>query len=474
MRDKKNIIEFLGRNATEVVGSMILVTTAKGKKILIECGGIQTNDQFEDYANNAKPFDFKAKEIDYVLLGDHHYDHVGMLPKLYSKGCTAPIYTAAPFSDIFKIMGADSANIISRTAEAIGRKKGKIPQLIYTQEDVNTTLGYVHECEYKQEIVLDEDIRVRFTPSGHIMGASQIEIWLGRGKDQKKIIYTADLGNILIPKPFAADFEPLDKADIVIAESTYAGRPYSVGQKDREKDLEKMATVIHRAVLENRGRVLIPTFALDRTPNILLAIYKISKRYQEFNVPVLVDSPMAIKLLKAYAKHAEGEDKALIDELLSWSNLKLVEEYPVSKYWREGKFPCIVLAANGFMTNGRSVEWAKSVLPDHKSHILFCGYASEGSLAGRIKNGKELRSIQIDKRSFKNRCGITELKSFTSHIQKDSMLEYYTDLNCTTLYLVHGNQDEKNAFAKELEKEYCKKLKSTRVVSTTLGTIARI
>ena len=462
-------VSFVGTNNISVTGSMTHIQM-DNYQILLETGLYQSNNNYEDYKINSRKFDFKPKEIDYILIGHVHIDHIGILPRLYAQGCKAKIIAPIGTSKLFKIMGADSAFISGRDVETFERKYKKQFSPIYTQEDVENCLQYFEEYDYNEKIKLNDNIEFNFKPSGHIICAAQIELWLTQNNHTSKILYTSDLGNINTPKYYVENFESVNKANLVIGECTYSDRTRSVKYKDRIKDLEKIKSVINTICLENGHKVLIPIFALDRCQNILTHLYDMYGKDEDFKVPILIDSPLAIKLTMLYKSLLKDEQLEKFKEVLSWGNILFVEEYEDSKNLQNLKQSMIILSASGFMQAGRARQWAKVLLPDSQSHILFCGYSSENSLAGKIKNCRKQKTITIDGKPIPNRCGITSLNSFTSHIQYDDLLKYYSDINAEKIALVHSEYNSKLEFAKELQEEISRKNKTGKVIAVNKNT----
>jgi metallo-beta-lactamase family protein len=353
---------------------------------------------------------------------------------------------------------------MSRDVLTLKRKYGMEVSPIYTNNDVQNSLQYFEQFDMHELIELNKDISFRFCPSGHIINSAQLELWLTENNRTVKILYTSDLGNISIDKYYISKFEPVDKANLVIAETTYANELRSVGKKDRDKDLEKIKTVIDTVCCDNHSKVLVPVFSLDRCQNILTHLYDIYGHDTNFKIPILIDSPLAIKLSRLYEQLLDGEQLQKYKEVISWKNIKWIEEYEESKRWQHSKEPLCVLSSSGFMQAGRSRQWAKTLLPDSLAHILFVGYSSDNSLAGKIKRGKHQKTISIDKEVIPNRCGITDLKSFSSHIQHNDMLNYYSNINSEKVALVHGDFKEKVEFAKALQDECAKKNKTTKII----------
>lgn len=467
-KKKKNKIRvnFVGTNSSEVTGSCVHVEMSD-YEILLECGLHQSNSPKDDYKINSARFDFKPKNIDLIFLGHVHIDHSGLIPRLYAQGCEAKIIAPKGTKDLFKLLALDSAYIIKRDCEFLNKRYKMRAVPFYDEEDVYTALSCFKEYEYGELIELNDRVSFRFVPSGHILAAAQIELWLTEGNQTRKILYTGDLGNS-IPKHYVVPFEPVHKANLAICEATYSDAMRQVTVKDRETDLAKIKTVIQETCFEKGGKVLFPTFSLDRTQNMLTYLYEMYSD-KKFNIPILIDSPLATKLCGTYLRLLNGDERDLLEHALTWENVHIVDSYEESVQWQKQKRPMIILAASGFMQAGRSRNWAKCILPDSKSHILFIGFASEGSLAGRLRKAKT-KTVSIDERSYANRCGITTLHSFSSHIQHDDMMKYYSEINCEKLCLVHGEYKTKLEFGKKLQEVIFKKNKTSKVVVANKST----
>lgn len=458
-------VSFIGTNAEDVTGSMTLIETSN-KNILLECGLYQSNSLIDDYKVNNRKLDFNPKNLDYIFIGHSHIDHIGMLPRLYEKGCTAKIIVPKGVKKLFSIMGPDSAYIVNKNYEFLRKKYPRILP-IYNKESVDLCLKYFVEYDYNEKFQLDEDLKFRFTPSGHIISSAQTELWIKENNYEKKILYTSDLGNTAVGKFYVENFKPVEKANLVIGEATYSKQVRDVTQKDREKDLEKMKHIINNTI-SAKGRVLIPIFSLDRCQNLLTHLYLMFKDDKNFNTKILVDSPLAINLCNIYLELLEGKELELWQNIMKWDKIIFVKDYAISMKIRDSKESVVVLAASGFMQAGRSREWAKVLLPERNSHIIFVGFNTGNSLAGIIKEGKQ-HIINIDRVRAKNNCFITDLKSFSSHMQQKELLEYYSNINCDKIALVHGELKDKCKFAKKLQEYISQKNKTGRVISVNSG-----
>ena len=457
------LVKFCGGNAWDVTGSMIYIETPH-RKILLECGLWQsTGSTLENWKINTKKFDFKPSKLDYVFSCDRHVDHTGLIPRLYASGATCPIIAPRGSKPIAEILMRDSARIIAGDAASLSDKLGREYTPFYLDSDVDTALG--RWTEYDDEVItLDEFIKFRFTPSGHIPFARQLELWITEGNTTKKIVYTSDLGNIHLPKPYTKPFKSVfgQRADIVIAESTYAREEKIANKAMRKKDLEKLRMVIEQTCVERQRRILIPSFALARTQEIATVLYDLFSK-EDFNIPVYIDSPMGQNISRAYCDVLEGEELEKWKSVLAWKNIRFVGDYVESRELRDSGKPCIAIASSGFMVAGRSVAWCASLLPNTDDRIVTIGYAPPGSMAYTIKQGEQ-KTISISGKRYANRCQITNLGSFSSHIQRDSIIKEYGKIDAEKLFLVHGNMDGRIAVKPEIERELSKNSLSTKVV----------
>lgn len=466
-KDKNKIrVSFVGENARDVTGSMTHIETSH-YELLLECGLYQSNSPREDYKINSAKFPFKPRNIDYIFLNHVHIDHSGRIPALFAQGCEGRIICPRGTKELFRILALDSAYIIDRDCEWLTRT-GMKASPFYGSADVYAALEHIDEYDFGEVIKLNDDISFRFVSSGHIINSAQLELWITEGNQTKKILYTSDLGSS-IPKYYISPFEPVAKANLAICESTYSDDMRNVTLKDRETDLAKIETVVREICLEKKGKVLFPTFSLDRTQNILTFLYEMFAGDNDFHIPILIDSPLAIKVTAAYLRLLPDDDRRRLESVLSWENVRIVKDFQESLQYQQSGKPMIVLAASGFMQAGRSRAWVKTILPSSKSHIVFIGFASEGSLAGKLKT-TSAHTITIDKKRYACRCGISNLHSFSSHIQHDDMLKYYSDIVCDKLCLVHGEYKSKRVFAKQLQEEISRKNKTNKVIVANKST----
>ena len=466
-------VKFCGGNAWDVTGSMIYIETPH-RRILLECGLWQsTGSTLENWKINTRKFDFRPNKIDYLFSCDRHIDHTGLIPRLYNSGATCPIIAPCGSKQIAEILMRDSARIIASDAELLSQKLGRAYEPFYVDSDVDVALGYWTEYDDKPH-ELDEFIKFKFTPSGHIPFARQLELWITEGNVTKKIVYTSDLGNIHLSKPYTKPYKSIlgSRADIAIVESTYAHEPRIANKTARKKDFEKLRSVITETCIDKKRRVLIPSFALARTQEIVTVLYDIFSE-EDFGVPVYVDSPMAQKISDAYLNTLEGDALEKWKSVLDWKNLHFVGDYIESRELRDSGNPCIVVASSGFMIAGRSVAWCASLLPHAEDRIVTIGYAPPGSMAYTIKQGEQ-KTVSITGKRYANRCQVTNLTSFSSHIQRDSMVTEYGKTNAEKLFLVHGDMEGRRGIKEEIEIELSKNDLTTKVIVVEKNMVVNI
>lgn len=473
--DKKNIVKlsFVGLNANEVTGSMNLIEY-QDIKILVDAGLYQSNSLVNDYKVNSRKLDFNVKSIDYIFLQHAHIDHFGLTPRLFKEGCSAQIIAHHDSMGLFEPMLLDCANIMERDVIPL-QKKYPNAKPIYGDKDVYNTLSNIRGYDNDRIYELDDVVSFRFTGAGHIIGAMQLEVFIKTESGHvEKLAFSGDIGNTLFDSPFIEKFKPIKNSSIFVGECTYGDSKRSCSKGDRDKDIEKLKTVIDTIRRNNKGRVFIPSFALQRTQTVLKVLYDIYGNDKDFDLPIIVDSPLAVKVTNIFNDTLIGEDKEIMDKIMSWKNLKLITDPKESMACVADKSCKLVLSSSGMIHAGRSVFWARSILPDKDSYLITCGYMAEGTIGWRIKNGDKKKTISVNGKPCKNNCKIVNLNSFSSHMQHNQMINYYKSINTDVIYLVHGNMTDKINFKKDLEIELAKMNKTTRVVAVNKGTKASI
>ena len=467
-------LEIIGGNATGVTGSCTKIDFY-GRSILFELGMVQDNSTIlGNYRDNCAILNkIKPKKIEMVIIGHNHCDHIGLIPMLFARGNRdVKIITPKDTTCILKEMWSDTAYINEKDVDSLNRKGDREYTPLYTQAEVDMALKNVVEIEIGNIVKIDDNVSIRYTPAGHILRSCQTELYINGGSHTRKIYFSSDLGNKMIEdrKVFVEKFEPITSSNISIVESTYGRRKGSMTKKDIELDRKKMKTVIEQFCVDNNNRVLIPTFSLDRMPFILWELYQLFGKDESFKVPVLIDSPLSNRLLDCYSSILDGEAKEKFDEMMAWKNIRRVIKPEDSKAAISEKGAKIICASSGMLTAGRSVKWVQSILPNEKDCILFVGFAGLDTLAGKIKNSKEQKTININGKAYKNKAQLVDLHSYSSHIQREDMINYYKSINCEKIYLCHGDEQARIELKEDLEKAIADCCKSTRVVIVNKGT----
>lgn len=470
-KDDKAIIRVIGGNAEAVTGSCSVIEY-KGETYLFECGMFQGKTASETYKENKHILSqIKSQKVDVVILSHLHSDHTLNVPALFSTGkCHARIVIPKGSTAILKEMWLDGAYINDRDSKVLSVKAEKFVPPIFTEADVYEALKHIEEYDSYNVHQITEWLSIRYTPAGHIFLSQQTEVIL---KDvvNKTILFTSDIGNLATQneRVFVAPFEPVKKANVVIGECTYSAKGRSTTKKDYDIDIQKIKSVIEQYCVDSRNRVVCPTFSLDRLPFMMWIIYSLFKDDENFNVPILIDSPLAIRLLHCYSDLLEGDAKQKFDEMVHWDNFEFIYYPEDSKDAVSDKRAKVVLSSSGMLTAGRSVKWVQSVLPNENDCILFCGYSTEGSLAAKIKNGNAQKTISINGKPYKNKANIVSLHSFSGHMSRNDMLNYYSSIVADKIYLVHSDQN-KIEFKDDLQDLIHEKLKTTKVVAVNRST----
>lgn len=461
--------------AEDVTGSCTVITWGKPERtILVDCGLIQGNQSLlkEYQANNAR-FSFKEKNVDYVFVTHAHSDHSGRLSLLAKRGFKGDIIVPVGNKDIIKELSLDSAKIMLRDAEDLLRRFKKDYPPIYEESDVRNMVPLIKEYPFKEKIKLDEEVTFEFIPSGHIIGAAQLILYIKNGSVTRKIAFTGDLGNLRTESYYANKFEPVQNANLLVGECTYANKERSVKAKDREKDLEKIQAFVRDVCIDGKGRLLFPSFSLMRSQVMITILYDLFKDDSEFDIPIYVGSPLTCKINKIFNEVLTGEQLEKWQQVCSWDKLIFTSNYEDVEKILSQNTPAIFCSSSGMMNAGFSVAIAEKLLPSSKDGIAFVGYSVEGTLAWKIKQ-KKTKTISINGKQIHSRCRVINLNSFSSHMQRDELCDYYSGGFGTGLYskvvLQHGNMRDRNTLAEELKQLISKRNRTDKVIVANKST----
>ena len=454
-------ITFLGATKT-VTGSNYLVEAA-GKKFLVDCGMYQGKVTGE--LENEDPFLYNPSEIDFVLLTHAHIDHSGRIPKLYIEGYKNPVYATKATCELCEIMLPDSGHIQEVEIEWRNRKriregKAALPPL-YTAEDAIRSLEIFEKVNYDEIIEITDSLRVRFNDAGHMLGSSIIEIWATEDGKTTKAVFTGDLGNNDLPLLDAPTM--ISNADYLVMESTYGNRLHM-----RNDDKAKLFLDIVSETLDNEGTVVIPSFAVGRTQEILYEINKLKENHlddEEFlrkyetlmKVPVYVDSPLAISATEIFKKNTDLFEEEIKEEILHGNNplefpgLQFTRTADESKLLNEKNDPCIIISASGMCEVGRIKHHLKHNLWKEKSTILFVGYQAPGTLGRSIIDGA--KKVKIFGEEIAVNARIEYIEGYSGHADQEWLLNFVYSFHNPPkhIFLVHGEEEGQEVLKQKIE-----------------------
>lgn len=442
-------ITFLGATKT-VTGSNILIET-KDKKFLLDCGLYQ--GQQKEILMNSENFMFNPEEIDFMILSHAHIDHSGRIPKLFVDGFRGPVYATKATCDLCEIMLPDSGYIQESEVEWLNRKRmreGKHPvPPFYTYQDAVDSLALLERVNYDEIIPLTQDIKVRFRDAGHMLGSAIIELWITEDDKTQKLVFTGDLGNNDIP--LLKEPTMIDDADILIMESTYGDRIHTK-QEDKADEFLRIVS----ETLERGGNVVIPSFAVGRTQEILYEIQKskqsndpeFRREFDEvMSAPVFVDSPLAISATEVFLKNLNYLDEEVQADIrdgkkpLEFPGLKFTPTVEESRALNENANRSIIISASGMCEVGRIKHHLKHNLWRKDSTILFVGYQALGTLGRKIVDGA--KSVKIFGEEIGVNAQVNYIESFSGHADQDGLLHFVDSFSKRPkqIFLVHGDEE---------------------------------
>ena len=431
-------IQFLGAART-VTGSMHLVSV-HGAKILLDCGMFQ-GKRAVAYKKNRK-FPFDPSKIDAVILSHSHIDHAGNLPNLVKNGYRGPIYATSATRDLCNIMLYDSAYIQERDIEYVNKQHQKkhepFVRPLYDVVDVTTAMTQFMGINYNQQVQVAGGVTVKFLDAGHILGSAVTVLEVEENGKRKKIGFTGDLGRR--NAPIIRDPQPIDGVDILISESTYGGKVHdpATGMKD------SLCKIIQQTS-ERGGKVIVPSFSVGRTQEI---VYLLSELFDEGRlpiVPIYIDSPLAVNASDIFRLHTECFDKETLDHLhahedpFGFNRLTYVRSVEESKKLNDLHSPCVIISASGMCEGGRIVHHLANNIDNPNNTILIVGYQADHTLGKRIVEKQPVVNIFGELHTLN--AEVVVLNSFSAHAGQDELVEYITAADQTLLkkiILVHG------------------------------------
>lgn len=462
-------------NSCDVTGSEILVRF-QGKQCLLECGLYQSNSILDSYRINSKSFEFESSEIDYCYINHTHLDHIGRLPLLIKSGFKGKIIATNQTATFMLPLLLNSAFILDSEARMLSKKYGREYLPLYTEDDVYRTMDFVYEYdEFDKLYKLDNNISFKWLRNSHCVGATQLQLQLSGDNTHSSILYTSDIGGLKANNNYVENTEISgDYNKIVIMESTY-GEKSRINNKTREKDVEHLRVAIN-TVFERGGRVLLPAFSFSRTQQLLTTLYELYHNDKNFTYDIVIDSKLSCEITELYSKVLKGKDLNLWNKVMAWDNVKLITEKDESTACIKDKTSKVVISSSGFCTNGRVINYLQEYLKNTDDMVIFSGYvgSNESYLSYRIKNFNTNKTITINKKPIQNKADCIALSSYSSHANRNDLIEFGSSQNCEKIFLVHGSEQAKLDLQSDLQTALSKKDKTTRVVVTTKDMVCRL
>lgn len=446
-------LTFLGATH-EVTGSCFLLEACE-KKILVDYGMEQGPDLYENV-----PMPISAAEVDMVLLTHAHMDHSGLLPLLYKRGFRGQVFATASTGDLCEIMLRDSAHIQMFEAEWKNRKGKRaareLVEPLYDMDDAIGVLSCFVRCPYDKEVRIGEGLKIRFIDAGHLLGSSSIEVWVSEDGIEKKLVFSGDIGNV--NQPLIRDPQYPDSADYVIMESTYGDRSH-----DTPPDYAQALTEVIQRTFDRGGNVVIPSFAVGRTQEMLYFIRQIKQEkmvsgHEDFEV--WVDSPLAIEATNIFREHMwsdyDEEAIALIQQGINpigFTGLKTAVTSDESKAINENMTPKIILSASGMCDAGRIKHHLKHNLWRPESTVLFVGYQAAGTLGRALLEG--VTNVKLFGEEIEVRAEICRLPGVSGHADNNGLLRWARSFTQKPkkVFVVHGEDAVCEIFADRLRDE---------------------
>lgn len=429
--------------AQTVTGSKHFLTVPSGT-VLVDCGLYQGVKSLRERNWEALPF--SADRIDAVVITHAHVDHIGFLPRLVRGGYRGPIFATPPTCDLMKIMLPDSARLQEEEAKFANRKgfSKHAPALpLYTEEDAVETLALVRSAPFEEPFEVMKELSIRFLQSGHILGSALVEGVINEATGKTTVLFSGDLGRA--GTPMLEDPEIVSRADYLVLESTYGDRLHAV-----ENRREALRQAIRKA-LGRGGALVIPAFAVERTQEILYILHLLRDAKDIPNVPIYIDSPMAVEVTKLFIKYQNTFDEDAMriirsgDDVLDVENLRFCSSVEESKAVNAMKGPMIVISASGMATGGRILHHLKHRLPDSRNTVLLVGYQAVSTRGRLLQEGA--KSVRIHGEDVPVRAEIQSIDGFSSHADYREILSWLGHFEAPpkSVFLVHGETPAQEA-----------------------------
>jgi metallo-beta-lactamase family protein len=434
--------------AEEVTGSNYILETGKSR-IMIDCGLYQGKSE----EKNSEPLDFDPTTIDAILITHAHLDHTGRVPFLVKTGFSGKVIATAPTVELTDVLWRDSAKIQKEDAEWRSRKnrrKGLPPEEpLYTEEDVEKAIGMLVPVSYDEVMEPVPGIRVRFRDAGHILGSANLEIWGNADGEDIKLVFSGDLG----PQNTVMERTPsvIEDADYVVIESTYGDREHKTNEESREE-----FRVAMKEMIKDHGKVLIPTFVVDRAQRVLYELMLMQKEgILPPGIPIFFDSPMGQKATDVYNSYLSLLSSEIQSQIREGSdpfapeNLQVVSDVEESKKINEiGE--AVVLAGSGMCNGGRIVHHLKNNLFRETTDVVFVGYQAKGTLGRRLVEGE--KTVRVAGEEVNVKAKLHTINGFSAHADRRDLLAWAKQFRTDPLFFItHGELESAQGLSRTFE-----------------------
>jgi len=446
-------IKFIGA-AREVTGSKHLITLNSGKTILLDCGMFQGKGLETDNMNREFGFDFT--KLNHIILTHAHIDHSGLIPYIYKEGFTGSIICTNATRDLCALMLADSGFIHEQDIKWFNKKRAShhLPPVepIYDRRDAIDCMKLFIGVAYDRKFKIDENITVKFTNTGHMLGSAVVNLTIKEDNKLYNIAYTGDIGrptNRILKSP-----EAFPQADIILTESTYGDRLHEVHNESENTLLD----VITDTCVRKKGKLIIPSFSVGRTQEIVFSLDKFFNQGKLPRVPIYVDSPLSVNVTSVFRMHSECFNNDILHEMIhdpdpfGFNSLHYIESVEESKKLNNTKNPCVIISASGMMEAGRVKHHLANSISDSKNTILAVGYCAPQTLGAKILKGD--KEVSIFGSKYKVKADVKKLESYSGHGDYNEMeqfLECQNKENIKKLFLVHGEYETQLKYKAYLE-----------------------
>ncbi len=432
--------------AQEVTGSKHILEI-DGRSYMVDCGAFQGKRKESDDKN--RNFDFAADKLESVILTHGHFDHCGLIPLLVKKGFRGNIYATPATRDLASLVMMDSARIQARDAEYLrkqAKKKGEKFDWspLYTEDDCVRAANQIVSVSYNRPIYIGPEVQMEFFDAGHILGSAFADLCIKRsGKDDLRILFTGDLGRK--DKPIVRNpATDIPAPDYIVVESTYGNRKHEA----TDLALRELVSVVRDAVNKG-GKIIIPSFAIERTQELIYFLHLLVDKKKIPSIPIYVDSPMASNATSIFRVHPECYDASVNEAFLKhhknpfgFGDLTFVTSVEESKLLNEKEGPMIIISADGMCEAGRILHHLANNISDERNTVLIVGYMAENTLGRKILEGE--KEVHIMDNWYKVKANVRKINAFSAHADYTETLEWLNEIDTSKLkkiFLVHGEKD---------------------------------